>query len=91
MKRSEAYHILGKLWGDCTPEQKEALNMAQRDLEFVDLMPDDMVAVVRCKDCIHYIPNAMGEKSCSNDSWNCEYLVPTDADDFCSYGKRKDD
>lgn len=53
MTRVEAYHILGKMWEDATQEQAEAISMAQNDIEFVDLMQDDIVAVVRCKDCKH--------------------------------------
>ena len=53
MKRITAYRILGKMEASATPEQKEALDIAQRDIEFVDLMPKDMVAVIRCKDCVY--------------------------------------
>ena len=89
MKRSEAYHILGKMWEDATAEQAEAISMAQNDIEFVDLMPSDMVAVVRCKDCVN------GEL-CLN-SQGAEYVV-CELDEhhvwlpngFCSYGERKD-
>lgn len=57
MKRVEAYHILAKMWDDATPEQREAIDIATDDIEFVDLMPNDMVAVVRCKDCKWYTPD----------------------------------
>ena len=53
MKRREAYHIIGRICDDFgfTKEEREALRMAQDDIEFVDLMPDNMTPVVRCKDC----------------------------------------
>ena len=41
MKRSEAYHILGKMMDDATVEQNEALTIAMNDIEFIDLMPLD--------------------------------------------------
>ena len=85
MTRVEAYHILWKLWCDVTPEQAEAISMAQNDLEFVDLMPKDVVAVVRCKDC-RWITGAQG------DFVYCGYwfnLVKPNG--FCSYGERRSD
>ena len=48
----------------------------------------DVVAVVRCKDCVHYKQNQYSTDEymmCKN--W-CDWL-PTDPDDFCSYGERK--
>lgn len=39
MERVEAYHILAAMWDDATPKQREALDIATRDVEFVDLMP----------------------------------------------------
>ena len=80
MKRSEAYHILGDLWGKATPEQKEAINMAQRDLEFVDLMPKDMVHVVRCEDCARDGICAICDEA--PEEYGEEF--------FCACGKRKD-
>ena len=40
MTRAEAFHTLHGLYNKATPEQQEALNIAQRDIEFVDLMGD---------------------------------------------------
>ena len=85
MKRSEAYHILGKMWEDATAEQAEALSIAQNDIEFVDLMPNDTVAVVRCKNCKHFI---YGE-FCDGPHTEQGFTVTVTEDDFCSYGKRR--
>lgn len=41
----------------------------------------DVVEVVRCKDCKHRNPN--GYKCLRDNLWH-------DTDDFCSYGKRKE-
>lgn len=91
MTRVEAYRILGILWGNThSEEEQEALSMAQNDIEFVDLMPDDMVPVVRCKDCAWFADNNNGE-------WYGCWLFnairagdnkPT-LNDYCSYGERK--
>lgn len=62
----------------------------QYEAGYADGKRDAMAELVRCKDCKHYIPNAMGKMSCSNNVWNDEFLVPTDPDDFCSYGERKE-
>ncbi len=89
MKRSEAYHILGDLWGKVTPEQAEAISMAQNDIEFVDLMPDDMVAVVRCKDCKHH---ERDQDACHGRTQHyCKKLkAEVYKDFFCARGERKD-
>ena len=47
----------------------------------------DAVKVVRCKDCKWWKDN-IGYYSVSFCPWNEDIGVP-DADDFCSYGKRK--
>ena len=49
----------------------------------------DAVPVVRCKDCKHEISTA--DIRARTGSYWCNYkLQPCDADDFCSYGKRKE-
>lgn len=50
----------------------------------------DAVPVVRCKDCKHEISTA--DIRARTGSYWCNYkLQPCDADDFCSYGKRKEE
>lgn len=44
----------------------------------------DMVEVVRCKDCVHY------QKGACNHFGYYIYAPDVDADDFCSYGERKE-
>jgi hypothetical protein len=49
----------------------------------------DVVEVVRCKDCKDYKQNPYSpEEDMMCMCW-CDWL-PTDPDDFCSYGKRKE-
>ena len=83
MKRSEAYHILRDMYDEATEEQRAAINIAMDDIEFVDLMPDDMVAAVRCKDCKHYWKNV----NTPGYSGKC---VTVSDDFFCAYGERGD-
>ena len=86
MSRVEAFHILGEMMNNATVEQNEALTIAQYDIEFVDLMPDDMVHVVRCKDCKHFRRNLENDTYC-----DCVGgLTDPEEYDFCSYGERKD-
>lgn len=40
MKRSEAFWILNEMYELANEAQKQALAIAQRDIEFVDFMPD---------------------------------------------------
>lgn len=52
-----------------------------------NLPPADVVEVVRCRDCIYWEP-----ASPTRTSGNCNrsFDIPAWANDFCSYGKRKD-
>ena len=45
MKRSEAYYILEDMWRDANNQQREAIEIAQDDIQFVDLMPSDLEIV----------------------------------------------
>lgn len=49
----------------------------------------DVVEVVRCKDCVHWNKDAM---ACDTLPWvNSSEHANWYADDFCSYGERRDD
>lgn len=57
-----------------------------------DIPTVDAVEVVRCKDCVHYV-NLLGNESdyrCSIFSGCYDRPYPTEADDFCSYGERRE-
>ncbi len=86
MTRIEAYRILAKMWNDATPEQDEAINIAMDCIEFVDLMPDDMMAVVRCKDCLYW---QSGENECEKWEYCTFHNIGIGPHSFCSYGERK--
>lgn len=45
MKRSEAYFILEDMWQDANEQQREAIGIAQNDIQLVDLMPADVAEV----------------------------------------------
>ena len=86
MERYKAYWILDELMDDADGLYKEALVIAMNDVEFVDLMPDDMVHVVRCKDCIHYDTKT---GICFNPAGLSASGLHT-ANNYCSSGKRKE-
>ena len=50
----------------------------------------DAVEVVRCKDCKHFFYDSECSKHSQSGSWLTEYKFYTRADNFCSYGERKD-
>lgn len=50
----------------------------------------DFVEVVRCKDCRHYKQNPYSPDEDMMCMYWCDWL-PTDPDDFCSCGERKDE
>ena len=87
MQRSKAYFILERFWATATDEEREALGIAQRDIQFVDLMPDDMVAVVRCKDCLYW---QSGENECEKWEYCTIHNIGIGPHSFCSYGERKE-
>jgi hypothetical protein len=89
MTRAEAYWILHEMMVETfSADQSKALSIALHDIQFVDLMPSDTIPVVRCKDCIHWNKDALAcdtlpwVDSSEHENWY--------ADDFCSYGERKD-
>lgn len=64
---------------------KEAIN---------SLSSADVVKVVRCKDCIYFIEehkNGQGFCCCSDKDINYNAEFYPYADDYCSYGERKEE
>lgn len=61
-----------------------------RDIE--DAPTVDAVEVVRCKDCKHYHKITETDKHCRCDIFcGCyDKPYPTEPDDFCSYGERRE-
>ena len=52
------------------------------------LLDNDVVPVVRCKDCKHFVA-PQGVPCCDNFYWLG--FPNASGNDFCSYGERKDD
>lgn len=51
----------------------------------------DVAPVVRCKDCKHYIATGSGKEFGCDIFCGCyDRPYPTEPDDYCSYGERKD-
>ena len=87
LKRSITFlnkNTLGKLRAELDRLKRE------RDQAVEELHRNtDAVPVVRCKDCKHEISTA--DIRARTGSYWCNYkLQPCDADDFCSYGERKE-
>lgn len=87
MTRAEAYWVLHEMMVETfSADQSKALSIALNDIQFVDLMPDDTVPVVRCKDCRNFYRDTDGDFACELPRG---LVLPTE-DDYCSYGERKD-
>lgn len=70
-------------WTDLN-DGKGGVNVYVTFLEKVARMPAaDVVEVVRCKDCKHWDSDAL---CCSRKN---HYIVNAEANDYCSYGERK--
>lgn len=52
---------------------------------------DDVVKVVRCKDCKHFCLDLSGRENHLCMRKEVGFVVRRKADDFCSYGERKTD
>lgn len=73
-----AYTVLTDYYHHTTETQHAALREALGRVESVDAVP-----VVRCKDCKYWRDT---DHTCRGHS----LVSPMTADDFCSYGSRKD-
>lgn len=70
----------------CVNKSKDYVEGVQSILEAIDAAPTvDAVAVIRCKDCIHYIAGY-----CCRDVKNRTSMVKYEPDDFCSYTVRRE-
>lgn len=56
-----------------------------------DMPTADVVPVVRCRDCKHYVKGSCNAHSVWPDEYSTGYDCRPDDDDFCSYGERKED
>lgn len=82
-----------KFTEDELAELKELIErMKQEPLMLFEAPPEDMVKVVRCKDCIHY------EARQKNQPWNSsrkycnrQVILCTGPNDFCSFAERRTD
>ena len=67
------------------------LDMSAIETEIEAMPSADVVPVVRCKDCKWYGANPYDWEN--EDEMFCKFWIdylPTNADDFCSYGERKE-
>ena len=69
--------------------QEKVLLIKNRIIERESMkeVAEDVVQVVRCKDCIHRDPE---DKKCDCSFQARGGMFPMDDNDFCSYGERKD-
>ncbi len=65
-------------------------NIKRLAVRYINETPTiDAVSVVRCKDCKYWIDNSFEDDDLFRECrWRDEET--TDADDFCSYGERKE-
>lgn len=50
------------------------------------MLTEDVVEVVRCRDCKHFMTDALGQQVCNRTFM----MFHMGSDDFCSYGERKE-
>ena len=62
-------------------------------LEIADAPTEDVVEVVRCRDCVYMVKH-LGKVLCAkrvySDDYSIKVLTPTNLDNFCNYGARMD-
>lgn len=64
----------------------DAIKINPIETKYVDAQGNELVAVVRCKDCIYYGDHGDGEMACA-----MMILYPNKPTDYCSLGERKED
>jgi len=80
MTRAEAYSIIGKIREETfSIDEAQALSIAMADIEFVDLMPDDVWPVTRCQNCKH-------SDMIGNTRYCFQWERNTDDNGFCHEG-----
>lgn len=78
-------------------DKEELLRALQYDRDqyhkgYADGKRDAMAELVRCKDCKHYVQFLQDNKECRCTIFSGCYdrPYPTEPDDFCSYGERRE-
>ena len=64
----------------------DAIKINPIETKYVDAQGNELVAVVRCKDCIYDGDHGDGEMACA-----MMILYPNKPTDYCSLGERKED
>lgn len=83
-------HIGGNVFIDITIDKNKVIE-ALTDYQKKIKGKSDLVEVVRCKDC-EYLMNGKGFCWCEEHSDGFgDHIVYVDADDFCSFGIKKED
>lgn len=85
-----AIELLRSLGNRCYRRKEGTIDDAMKMLMHSAYTPTiDAVPVVRCKDCKNY---KMNPYSVEGDTWCMCWAdwLPTEPDDFCSYGERRD-
>lgn len=97
MTRAEAYWILHEMMVETfSADQSNALSIALDDIQLVDLMPNDVVHVVLCKDCKHRgdheVCPLMDIRLCFDGCGHMDEVEDDKTEDefFCAFGERKD-
>lgn len=83
IKRETALNAIMEHPSNIAPFTKKAVDAIK------NILPADVVEVVRCKDCIYYKAN-----SCFNRQWDFESSTEIPLvreNDFCSYGERREE
>lgn len=70
-----------------TCKRGECFNSCNEAKALSSVPAADVMPVVRCRECIYWEPASPSRKS---GNCNRSFDIPAWANDFCSYGKRKD-
>ena len=91
IEREATVELLRSLGSRDYRRENGTIQDAIKMISFSEYTPSaDVVSVVRCKDCKNYRQNPY---SGEDDAWCMCWSdwIPTDPDDFCSYGELRSD
>lgn len=88
IRREDAVEAIGEEYAPRTDFERGMVSQMSCDKAKIKALPSaDVVPVIRCKECMHYVQETPYRGYCTDTYSFGRYWRP---DDFCSYGEREE-